>query len=212
LPPLRRRWSLLTPAGFARESRTLSRTLLPVPSRDRPRDSFRYAGHAPLISPDESSADLDAHCRCLLPGLTTDRSRPPLPAFVHRQPNSLTTFVVLLPALFRCGTLGQTRVGFPLLCLTAGPLGVPGRVVCYQTRCRRLRLERFRSDGSIVVPGDDEVSVPIVAVVFAASSVVVFVGVFGIPHILDSVVLICVSLGSHIVALCSGVKVTFSCP
>jgi hypothetical protein len=50
-----------------------------------------------------------------------------------------------------------------------------------------------------------------VAVLFAASSVVVFVGVFGIPHILDSVVLTKSSfddglLGSHIAALCSGVN------
>jgi len=41
LPLLRRRWSFLTPAGFARESRTLSRTLLPAPPHDRPCDSFR---------------------------------------------------------------------------------------------------------------------------------------------------------------------------
>jgi hypothetical protein len=78
------------------------------------------------------------------------------------------------------------------------------------------------SDGAIEVPGDDDgVSVPIVVVLFAASSVVVvFVIVFGIPHIVDSVVLTKSSfddglLGSHIAAFCSGVNddvVLFTCP
>jgi hypothetical protein len=35
------------------------------------------------------------------------------------------------------------------------------------------------------------------------------VGVFGIPHIIDSVVLTIVSLGSHIAAFCRGVNVGF---
>src|SRR5919198_2620397 len=61
------------------------------------------------------------------------------------------------------------------------------------------------SDGAIEVPGGG-VSVP---VVLFAAGVVVFVGVFGIPHIRDSVVLTKLSfglLGSHIAAFCSGVN------
>jgi hypothetical protein len=60
------------------------------------------------------------------------------------------------------------------------------------------------SDGAIEVPcGGDGASVPVVA--FAAD-VVAFVGVGGIPHIRDSVVLTKLSFGSHIAAFCSGVN------
>ena len=37
-------------------------------------------------------------------------------------------------------------------------------------------------------------------------------GVIGLPHISDSVALICVSLGSHIAAFCSGVNDDYRYP
>jgi hypothetical protein len=59
------------------------------------------------------------------------------------------------------------------------------------------------SGGAIDVYGGDSASIPVV--VFAAD-VVVFVGVFGIPHILDSVSLTNLSLGLHIAAFCCDVN------
>ena len=64
---------------------------------------------------------------------------------------------------------------------------------------RRLYYGEGIADGAI------EVDVIFVDVVFAAD-VVIFVGVGGIPHIVDSVSFMNLSLGLHIAAFCCGVN------
>jgi hypothetical protein len=91
-----------------------------------------------------TAADLDAYCRL---SLSESDAQPKLTAtleFRHRQPNSLTAFTVLLPALFRSGTLGQTARRVSPTQSDCGPirrplLHRPLRTVLSETQARAIQ-------------------------------------------------------------------------
>ena len=92
-----------------------------------------------------AAADLDAHCRCLLLSLATDRSRPSLPTFSLGNRTASQLSPCCCRPFSDLGLSAIPRVGFPLLSMAAGPFGVPCCINPCGLRSRRLRLERFRT-------------------------------------------------------------------